>query len=350
MNELTVELFAPGKWNGMVFDKDDLKDMAENFKTLKSVLFAPVKLGHNDEQQITDGMPALGEIVDTWYTDAGKDGKPKLMGKLAGLPDVVFTAINKRRYNKLSIELDIGVSHQGRFMKYVLTAVALLGADLPAVNTLADLNAYMSRKSLFADHKQKMVFTKAFTSNMFQEETDMEYEKLYNELNVKFSKLEAELATTKAEVITLTATKESFERDTKKREEDAKKQAIGTARATIAAKFEKAVTDEIITPAKRDQFTKLLNIDDDEAVLKIKAEDVDALLTDAEGKMFTKSTTRTKSRTERTVVDAGSELTTKAYEIMNVNNGMDFTVAFERAMRANPELAAEHLENKSNVA
>jgi hypothetical protein len=347
MSTLTVELFAPGKWNGMTFDVSDLKEMAKNFNTLKSVHFAPVKLGHNEEQEITEGLPALGEISDVWFADKGKDGKPKLMGKLTGLPDIVFRAIGKKRYNKLSIELDRSVNYKGQFMKYVLTAVALLGANIPAVNTLSDLNAYMSRESLFTDSERKLHFTKDFSFTTIQEDINMDD---LEKAQARVRELEGENDTLKDSARDDKSKLETFARDEKSRKEADKKDEIKTARDKVTATFEKAVKDTVITPAQRDQFTKLLNVADDVAVLGIKTEDIDALLKESGGKMFTKSQSRDPKHTEETGADAGTELTAKAYEIMNTNSNLGFSAALNRAMKANPELAKAHMENKPHAA
>lgn len=345
MNTLDVELFAAGKWNNMTFSNDDLKSMVDNFKTLSPFHFAPVKLGHNGEQQITDGLPALGEIEKVWYSNKGKDGKPKLMGKLVGLPDVVFKAISKSRYQKLSIELDVGVEHKGKFMKYVLTAVALLGADIPAVNTLADLNAYMGRKSLFADSKTRVNFTQDFSYSI-NEDNDMDLAQAMT----RIGELETEVSGLKDEARDSKSTIEKFEREDKTRESEAKVAKVTTARDAVNAVFEKAVKDEVITPAQRETFAKLLNVNDDDAVVKIQTADIDALLESTGKTMFTKSKTKEKGKDDRQVADAGSELTAKAYDLMNSNAGMGFTVAFDRVLKANPELAKEHLANESHVA
>ena len=59
------------------------------------------------------------------------------MATFADMPDIVFEAISKKRYRKVSIELDKDATHKGETFKWILSGVALLGAVLPAVNTLA---------------------------------------------------------------------------------------------------------------------------------------------------------------------------------------------------------------------
>ena len=345
MNTLIVELFAVGKWNGQKFTLTDLNEIVDNFNYISSANYVPLKLGHDEDQPLTDGEPQLGEVSRIWV-DKGKDGDYKLMGELIDLPMIVYNAIKKKLYKKVSIELDLGVSYKSKFMKYVLKGVALLGASLPAVNTLADLQAYMStRTSLFSSNKNVLCFSKSnFNINQSEFKTMNE-----EEYKAKIAQLETENLGLKTEVKTKSDSLATFTAEQKKREEDEKKQAVLTARSTVTALFEKAVTDKCITPAQRDQFTKVLNVNDDEAVVNINVDEVKKLIaSEGETALFTKGKARSNdNHDERNNDDAGADLTAKAYEIQNANNGMNFESALKRAMQANPELAKEHMINKA---
>lgn len=140
MKSLTgVEVFAVGRWNGMTFGAADLAAMAQAFDNLKGFHKVPLKLGHNPEQPVTDGKPALG-----WVTALYVQGD-KLCADFEDVPNVVVSAIKRKLYRRVSIELSVDVRYKGKHIPFVVDAVALLGADLPAVNTLADLNAFLSR-------------------------------------------------------------------------------------------------------------------------------------------------------------------------------------------------------------
>ena len=66
-----------------------------------------------------------------------------------GLPTVVFNAVKNGLYRNVSIELLKGIERNGNSFPWVLDAVALLGADTPAVRGLKDLQALtMSAKNL----------------------------------------------------------------------------------------------------------------------------------------------------------------------------------------------------------
>lgn len=182
--ELEVEIFAVGTWNGMPFEKSDLMAMANAFNSLKEYHDVPLKFGHNDKQKMTDGLPALG-----WVGDVFVKGE-KLMAKFIDMPKIVYDAINKKLYKHVSIELDYGVEHKGNFYDLVLSGVALLGADIPAVNTIADLTSYMSKGEL--PFKARSVFsTELFKEKQRSKSMADESEEL-KVLKAKFTALELE--------------------------------------------------------------------------------------------------------------------------------------------------------------
>ena len=138
---IEAEIFSTGTWNGETFDRADLEEIAGNFHRLKASLNPPLKFGHDEDQTLLgqmDGDPALG-----WVEDLRVEGD-KLVAKFAGVPDVVHEAIREGRYRRISAELYFNVRHEGQEIGKVLKAVALLGADLPAVTNLEDLSAYLA--------------------------------------------------------------------------------------------------------------------------------------------------------------------------------------------------------------
>jgi len=152
MKTLDVEVFAVGTWNGLEFNEEDLKLIVNAFSNLKEYHDVPIKFGHNKEQSMTDGQPALGWVDKLWLNGT------KLMSTLIDVPDIVAEAFEKKLYKKVSIELDMGVEHKGTYYPWVLSGLELLGADIPAVNVLADLQAYMGRKDMSL--KKRVFFSK----------------------------------------------------------------------------------------------------------------------------------------------------------------------------------------------
>jgi len=132
-----VEIFAVGTWNGMKFSQDDLSAIAENTNNLltKKEHKPPVKLGHNDEQILDqgDGQPALG-----WITNFSIEGD-KLKADFEDVPDILVSAIEKKLFKQVSVEME-----HIKTVGWIVTAAAVLGADLPAVKTLEDLSAFLS--------------------------------------------------------------------------------------------------------------------------------------------------------------------------------------------------------------
>ena len=138
---IEAEIFSTGVWNEEEFTAEDLSQIAANFQRLKSELKPPLKFGHDENQNLLnqrDGDPALG-----WVEQLRVVGD-KLVATFAGIPEVVYQAIQSRRYRRVSAEIFFNVRHRGKSLGKALKAVALLGADLPAVTNLEDLTCYLT--------------------------------------------------------------------------------------------------------------------------------------------------------------------------------------------------------------
>jgi hypothetical protein len=130
-----VEIFSSGTWNGDVYNERDLDAMVSAFHSLG--IKPPLKLGHDEAQKWfgqKDGAPALG-----WVANLRRFGK-KLVADLVDVPDALHGMITSKRYRTKSAEVYWDYKDgEGRIWPRVLRAVALLGADLPAVSNLQDL-------------------------------------------------------------------------------------------------------------------------------------------------------------------------------------------------------------------
>jgi len=124
-----VEIFATGLNNGIVYTEKDLEEIIENFGKVD----APLKIGHDPKQKIA-GQPAVG-----WIKNIYKKGK-KLYADITGIPKTVYTLIEKGAYKKRSIELfDNFIDNSGKMFNNVLAGLALLGAEIPALQSLEDV-------------------------------------------------------------------------------------------------------------------------------------------------------------------------------------------------------------------
>lgn len=130
-----VEIFSTGTWNKDTYSESDLDSMVSAFHSLG--VRPPVKLGHDEAQKWfgqKDGAPALG-----WVANLRRFGS-KLVGDLVDVPDALHEMITSKRYRTKSAEVYWNYKDgEGRIWPRVLRAVALLGADLPAVSNLQDL-------------------------------------------------------------------------------------------------------------------------------------------------------------------------------------------------------------------
>lgn len=124
-----AEIFATGEWNGDQYTTADLDAMVAAF--LKVGFQVPIKLGHAEEA----GAPAWG-----WVRNLRRVGT-KLVADFADLPEKLYEFIKEHRYDHISAEIYWNLKRAGKKFRRVLKAVALLGAETPAVSDLKPLRA-----------------------------------------------------------------------------------------------------------------------------------------------------------------------------------------------------------------
>jgi len=344
MANLKQEILAVGKWNNMQFTHADLKSIAASFASLNNVLKVPLKLGHNDEQPVTDGQPALG-----WVTDVEVIGD-KLVAIFDHVPDIMMAAFEAKRYRSVSVELDLNVSHKGTTYDFVLTAVALLGADMPAVNVLNDLGALLSRNSYLPQSDYVAGRQASFSSiNGNIQETIMTPEE-EAKLRQQLAEAQAKLTTEQANFAALQSRsdKEKEEADAKfaKLEAEQKATRVTAARVHFTTMLETEVSEKRITPAQREAFTKVLGIDDDDKVLALQDDDVKALFAATPDDKSKQSGTH---QSDETSDNPSQDLTDKVYEHMTASGSKDFSASLEIVMRANPDLARDYIDSNGEV-
>lgn len=338
-NTIDFEAFAPGTWNGMAFKRSDLEEISRNFKALEPYHKVPLKLGHNTTQPVTDGQPALG-----WVTKAWVDGDGKLMLRAADVPDVVKKAIQKKLYRKVSVELDIDVEHKGKKYSYVLSAVALLGADIPAVNTLADLDHYIGQSALAASRRN--VFSAISGDIQSTEGGDMDPKDIQAMIDKAVKPLSEQTAQLSAENERLKAENAKFarEKDDAVARENAGK--VAEARAKLTGLMEAAVKQNIITPAQRQMFTKSFGIEDDKRVMEIDAKDFETMICGGKKIVMSQASTAATGNTAptRKYEEADDEIDYRVNaEQMKSGGKLAYGRALEMVLKSDPELAAEYL-------
>ncbi|HOX38754.1 MAG TPA: hypothetical protein PL033_12260 [Candidatus Brocadiia bacterium] len=127
-----VEVFEAGQRLGMNFSEADLDTIVANWKShADEGLHPPLVLGHGEGQDLLkdSGLPAAG-----WVSGLRRAGR-KLLADFRSVPETVARLIASAAYRKRSVELYRDYGGNG----LTLRRVALLGAELPEIKTLADV-------------------------------------------------------------------------------------------------------------------------------------------------------------------------------------------------------------------
>jgi cation transport regulator ChaB len=134
-----VEVFGTGEWNKHKITDEDLDNIVNGTNEIIDKLKPKVKLGHDDKQEILQksGLPAGG-----WITKLKKVGN-KILVDIKEVPKVLYELIKNGAYKRISSEILYDYTEPSTKKKYkkVLSAIAFLGADLPAITNLKDIAA-----------------------------------------------------------------------------------------------------------------------------------------------------------------------------------------------------------------
>lgn len=174
-----VEVFRTGTWNGDEYSKSDLQDMVNNFNQLKHKLRPRLKLGHNDSQVLLkeDGLPAAGYVTNLYMKNN------ILYADFDSIPDKIFELIKTKQYNDVSVEINWNLKDEntGETFKRVLSAIALLGEEQPAVWENNPLEMFLPGE-LKAASKEDLSKHYNYSQKLLEEEKMKEMEKQMEEL------------------------------------------------------------------------------------------------------------------------------------------------------------------------
>lgn len=124
-----IEIFRSGTHNGDQYTEADLDDMVAAFHRLD---YRPaLKVGHTKD---ASGAPAYG-----WISNLRRAGQ-KLLADFTDMHESVVEAIRSKAYNRVSAEVFHNLRRAGEVFPRALKAVALLGAEVPAVAGLVPLH------------------------------------------------------------------------------------------------------------------------------------------------------------------------------------------------------------------
>jgi len=140
-----VPIFAAGVHNGDKYTLDDLKGMIASFQKLKGRLDPPVKIGHTSDEfnkrlaikmgvepEMIKGEAGNGVMAFGWVESLRLSGN-MLYADLSDVPQPVAELIEGKSYNKVSAEILFDFEDNGKTYPKVLSGLALLGGELPAV-------------------------------------------------------------------------------------------------------------------------------------------------------------------------------------------------------------------------
>lgn len=337
MDLIGAEIFDVGKWNGLEFSDDDLNGIADAFDELSSVQKVPIKLGHNDKQPMTDGQPSLG-----WVHRVYRQGS-KLVADITDIPRQVYDAIKNRLYRTVSVELLKSVEHKGSSYPWVLDAVALLGADQPAVNTLDDLGKLTARRMLYESSGERFCF-EVLKGNA--KEVEQMSEKKPDDTGGRedFSKLTKQLEEISARNAKLENELKAEKKLNHDREAQIEADKLAAKRDEINERFNDAIKSGTITPAQREEFTKLLNIGDDAALKALDLETFNKVINaDKPDDDATKSKGRVGDPSDDGTAPDEIALN-RAHKFMAEHGETDLGKALDVVFNADPKLAREYVD------
>lgn len=189
-----VEIFEAGNWNGDSYTESDIDDIVASFESIGDRIKPYVKLGHDEKQALLQrqGYPAAG-----WITGLKRVGK-KLMASISNVPEKIYTLIVNKAYGRISSEIYWNLKESGQTHRRVLKAVALLGADTPAVTTLDDfINLYTENEyeklQLCTDRRETMENDKFYTDKITElESKNAELIQKLDEMTKRIESMEGE--------------------------------------------------------------------------------------------------------------------------------------------------------------
>lgn len=141
-----VQVFDVGTWNGVKYSDADLDEMVANFNELAAAGYdIPAKLGHGQQELLErEDLPAAAYVKRLYRKGT------KLVADFTRVPQKVKDCIDVGAYRTVSAEIYGKVQLLGKTYENVVSAIAFLGGEIPAVGTLDDIKALYNRAGVEA--------------------------------------------------------------------------------------------------------------------------------------------------------------------------------------------------------
>lgn len=350
-----AEIFAAGTWPAsrtITLNENEIQGIVDAFEALRMHGRVPLKLTHDGPDQRAEDFDPTKSLAMGWVRRIWRDGK-KLMADI-DVPEKVYKLIKEGYLKFVSVELWQDVRAFNRVIPWVLDAVALLGADQPAVGILSDLQALTLQR-------RRCEFTSgtrvAFKRGDSTEGNEMDEKQIQELLKKQREESDAAMAKLTAR---LDAADKRAEAAEKERDEAAKKHKADTVKAKRgqidslfnAAIEAKAKGGDFIEPAVREQFAKFSRYDKDDAATEaVEIKDVEAYIKD-NAKKGTKvaaaaTTKEGDSEVDYSKMTPDAELLARSRIRCKANGGDpskadDLLKASKEELRSNKELADKY--------
>lgn len=325
-----VEIFGVGEWQGQnmkkpfKFTMEMVRKIVANTMKVENKISMPIKLGHTNKQIFnqTDGQPALG-----WLKNVKLKGE-KIVADLTNIPEVLMKAMKKGLFKQVSVEIG-----NTKSVGPHVTALAVLGADLPAVKSLKDLDQYFSEKNDLDDCEVQLCFAqpKFDKEEIMPETTEFDFE-------ARFAEREAEL---KAKENALKVKEEKLK-------QDALEGLFSSQKESIVAEFKAQVEEGKLMPHM------LTKIEADLDGQKIGFSETSQLsLSFSTIKELSSSYSKLpegeklEQEGEQKDMSISDRLDKKVFSVME-NTGKSYGEAWELVFSANKDLSEEYLKSAMN--
>ena len=289
-----VEIFAKGTWKGNKITDEDLDNIVNGTNEIIDTLKPKVKLGHDDKQALLQrtGLPAGG-----WITKLKRSGD-KILVDIKEVPKVLYQLIKNGAYKRISSEIRPNYVEPStkKLYKLVLSAIAFLGADLPAVTNLKDIAALYDsddNANLIIYEKEEKKTTKKVDKKRKEtyimpngiKVTEVEGKKFVAVED--YEKIEKEKETVEKEKEEAKGFKEKFEAEEKKSKE-AEDKLNKISEETRAAEIKTFIDDHCsekdmrFLPKQKEVLMALIESTSDEKKIKFTVDDKETELSQRE--------------------------------------------------------------------
>lgn len=335
--QLPIEVLSVGVWKGFKFTLPDLKEMAANFIKLKDIIKPPIKLGHTKDET---GAPAYG-----WISDLKVKGN-KLIAYAVDMPPILLKAIKARRYRRVSSEVFTEYHFNGTKYGKVFSALALLGAEAPAVKDLEDLQAYLTQNPDEHGTFEKIMAFDAPSEFQFMDDegdNDMKPE----EIQEKLDKITGQLTTLTATNTTLKAENKDLKAKLEKQEKKAFSELKDSNAQALKTFCDEQVKEGRMLPAQRDILCrdgdKLCFTDTGDITIGLEQFKKYVELT---GKVLDKKQhAEGGDGNKESFTDVQQEVDTKTLKFMADKGEKDYTIALDAVLDADQDLAKRYSDS-----